>query len=139
MKTYKKIILGILLVLAAFSILSSLAVYTGGYMMAILVLACVNIWFNWQYASGKWPEMSFFKAWGISMALAAVGFYITAACFAGIYQHPIWEMLAEMWARTPALFIKPVIITPISLLIWRWLFKEPRAARLAIASVDSHH
>ena len=58
MKTYKKIILGILLVLAAFSILSSLAVYTAGYMMAILVLACVNIWFNWQYASGKWPEMS---------------------------------------------------------------------------------
>jgi hypothetical protein len=34
-----------------------------------------------------------------------------------------------LFESSPQVYFQPFIITPISLLIWRWLFKEPRLAR----------
>lgn len=134
MKIYKMVILGILLILAAFGLVMSLPVFGGQYIVSLIALAVINVWFNWRYASGRWPDMSFLKAIGISLAMGAVGIYITALCFQNLpalegYSVP--DVLKLLLDRSPAIYIKPVILTPISLLIWRWLFKEPREAHYA--------
>lgn len=103
--------------------------YTDDYWLLLVALTGIGVWFNWQYSVGKWPAMTFMTACCYSWTLCAVLICITGVFFADKYNHALGEMLTRMWERTPMVFIKPIILTPISLLIWRWLFKEPRQAR----------
>ncbi|HBC0018015.1 TPA: hypothetical protein JG871_003934 [Enterobacter hormaechei subsp. xiangfangensis] len=135
MKTYKAVILAIMLILNCFQMFGTLATYGAGYWSILMLLTGIAIWFNWQYSAGEWPEMTFLKALGVGYVISAGAIYVVAICFADKYQHGVGEMLGLLWEKTPNVYISPAIVTPISLLIWRWLMKEPRLARQQAAAL----
>lgn len=137
MKTYKSIILAVWLCLSVIPLLAMVGAYSDGYLVVLLLLAGVGLWFNWKYAEGEWPEMSYWKACCIALGLAAVGLYISLTCMAEQYQRSVGVIAEMLLDYSPQVYFQPLIITPISLLIWRWLFKEPRTARLVEASMPT--
>lgn len=137
MKTYKQVILAVWLLFAAIPLMTLVNAYSGGYLFALLLLAAAGFWFNWKYAAGEWPQMSYWKACGIALALAAVGLYISFISMAEQYQRSVGAIAEVLFDYSPQVYFQPLILTPISLLIWRWLFKEPREARLTRAAAPA--
>ncbi|MBZ0057523.1 MULTISPECIES: hypothetical protein [unclassified Leclercia] len=135
MKIYKAVILAIWLCLSAIPLLTLVDVCSGGYLFLLLMLAAIGYWFNWKYAEGEWPEMSFWKACSISLLLSVAGLSISFISLADRYQRSVDAIAELLFDYSPQIYFRPLVIIPINLLIWRWLFKERRTARLAIASV----
>jgi hypothetical protein len=73
MKTYKKVILGILMLLSLLPLMNILTSYSAGYVAVMFLLIGIGFWFNWNYAGGEWPNMSYLQACGIALGLAAGG------------------------------------------------------------------
>ena len=129
MKTYKKVILGILMLLSLLPLMNILTSYSAGYVAVMFLLIGIGFWFNWNYAGGEWPNMSYLQACGIALGLAAGGVYISVVALAQPDHRRVGEVVQVLFESSPQVYFQPFIITPISLLIWRWLFKEPRLAR----------
>lgn len=128
MKTYKGVILIIMLGLSVLSTLASMVAYDGQTNLMILSVLAGGIYFNWQYATGRMPQFNYLKATCVGWALGAVSLLVVINFFADKYSREFGDIASVFWEKSPNMFITPVIIAPLSVLFWRWIFKEVREA-----------
>lgn len=126
MKIYKGVILTIMLGLGILSSIASMSAYDGQTNLIILALLAGGIWFNWQYAIGHLPRFNLLTATCVGWAIGATSVLVVINFFADKYHREFGEVVAFFWDKTPNIFISPVIIAPLSVLFWRWIFKEVR-------------
>lgn len=128
MKMYKGVILTIMLGWGILTNIASVSAYEGITIPVLLALMSGGIWFNWQYATGNFPQFNFLKATCVGWALGAASLLVVINFFADKYSRTLSDVAVVFWSQTPNIFITPAIISPLSVLFWRWIFKEVREA-----------
>lgn len=137
MKLYKKIIFSVLIVLGVLKILSTLPAYEGVGLLIPIAGFAGACWFNWLYATGCWPQLTFFKAVCIEWAISAAIIFVELNYFANRYEVDFAFTANYFLDKTPNAFIGPILIAPITVLLWRWAFKEVREADKSASSTTS--
>ncbi|MFH5029012.1 hypothetical protein ACHHZ2_12655 [Citrobacter freundii complex sp. 2024EL-00237] len=128
MKTYKCIVFSILMLIGILNFISTLSAYSGLTEVLLIGMFIGTMWFNWKYAEGRWPKMHFFQAVGMEWMIGAVGIYLSINYFSNTYDVNFNFVFNYFLNKSPSIYISPIIMAPITVLFWRWAFKEVREA-----------
>lgn len=117
--------------------LSTLSVYNGATDVLLLAAFVGAIVFNWQFAIGRWPRLSFFKATCVGWAIDAASICVIVSYFADKYAMSFNDVAVYFADKSPGFYVTPIIIAPITVLFWRWVFKEVREEKKLESSIAS--
>lgn len=136
MKTYKCVIFTIFLLIGILYFIGTLTTYSGWTEILLVAIFICLMWFNWQYALGDYPQISFLQAVCVQWVVGAVGIYLSVNYVSNVYNVGFDFTINYFWEHSPNIIILPIVCAPITVLFWRWAFKEVREAS-KIASTNS--
>lgn len=87
----------------------------------LVMVLTTTVFFHWQFAVHRWPDMPFFVACCIGFLLMIATLFNIAMCLIEWLHLELYELLEAFFDVAPVIIIILIITIPVNLFVWKWL------------------
>ena len=126
MSWFKKIILGLIIIISLFSTMKDYKDFGFFGAAGLFIIFVLTTIFLWQWAAGKWPEIGTIKAILILLASTIASIFVINMAIAGNLHVDLMEVMRVSITHKPLFYLIFCVVAWVKVGIWKWLFSEVR-------------